>query len=480
LSTNHAGLSALPLPVVIVDLETTGGRAGFDRITEVGVVEIDAQGVREWSTLVNPQCRIPWQIERLTGISNAMVANAPTFAEIAGELHARLAGKTFIAHNVRFDHGFLRNEFERTGHSFRPQLLCSVKLSRALYPAQERHGLDALIERHQLAMQHRHRALDDARAVRLFIEAALDEHGPERVAAAVAQQLKRQTLPPNLDAAMLEGLPEAPGIYLFYGENDALLYIGKSKNIRSRVLAHFASDHASSKEMRLCQQTRRIAWEETAGELGALLLEARRIKEQQPLMNRRLRRQAQLCSLVLEEDGEGLLRPKTVFARDLEGRAPRLYGLFPSPAAAKKTLHELAVAQRLCLQATGLERAAGRACSARQVKKCAGFCEGAETPVQHNLRLLEALGDFALRAWPFAGPIGLIEESASSGLREVHVIDNWCWLGTARDDGEVHEILADPPQRAFDRDTYKLLVTALKNRVKTVPLASGDTGSRRR
>jgi DNA polymerase-3 subunit epsilon len=469
-------LHCLPLPAVIVDLETTGGRAPFDRITEVGVVEIDVDGsVREWSTLVNPGCRIPWQIERLTGISNAMVATAPAFAEIAEDLHARLKGKLFIAHNVRFDHGFLRNEFQRVGLPFRPSLLCSVKLSRALYPQQERHGLDALIERHQLAMAERHRALADARAVYQFLQAVEAQFGSAHVAAAIARQGKRPTLPPGLDAAVIDELPESPGIYLFYGDNDALLYVGKSKNIRSRVLAHFAGDHQSSREMRLCQQTRRIEWEETAGELGALLLEAKRIKERQPLMNRRLRKQAQLCSLLLVENTQGLLQPKTVYARDLEGPAARLYGLFASTTAAKKTLREAAAEHRLCLHALGLERAvaAGRPCSARQLQKCAGLCEGAEAPVQHNLRLMQALGALALKAWPWAGPVGLVEENAEAGLREVHVIDNWCWLGTARDDSDVAEIIASPAERVFDRDTYKLLLAALRKRMRVLMLHTG-------
>lgn len=453
--------ASLPLPAVIVDLETTGGRAPVDRITEVGLVEIDANGVREWSTLVNPGCRIPGQIERLTGISNAMVADAPAFADIAEALAARLAGRLFIAHNARFDYGFLRNEFQRVGIRFSAPQLCSVKLSRALYPEQPRHSLDALVARHQIAMQHRHRALDDARAVWHFLNAAEAEHGSAAVAEAIRRIGQRPTLPPWLDADSIDALPEVTGVYFFYGEDNALLYVGKSKNIRARVLAHFASDHSSTKEMRLCQQTRRIDWQETAGELGALLLEARLVKERQPLHNRRLRRQAQLCSLQLEEGSDGLLAPAPVFARDLQGRAPKLYGLFASPAAAKKTLRELADAHRLCLYATGLERRSTRPCSARQLKRCNGFCEGAEPAVQHNLRLLTALGEHALMVWPYAGPVGLLEENPAAGLRALHVIDNWCWLGTARDESEVAAILAAPEERAFDRDTYKLLVSAL-------------------
>lgn len=470
-------LPGLPLPAVIVDLETTGGRAPVDRVTEVGIVEIDADGVREWSTLVNPGCRIPPQIERLTGISNAMVADASAFADIAGELHARLQGRLFIAHNVRFDHGFLRNEFQRAGLRFRPSLLCTVKLSRALYPQAERHGLDALIARHGLAMQHRHRALDDARAVWGFLQAALADHGEARLAAAVAAQSGRPALPAWLDPALVDDLPEGPGVYLFHGENDALLYVGKSNNLRKRVLAHFAGDHASSREMRLCQQVRRVGWEETAGELGALLREAQLVKERQPLLNRRLRRQAQLCSLQLVEDAQGLLRPQPARAQDLAGR-PRLYGLYASPAAAKKALRELADAHRLCLHALGLERAAGRACSARQLKKCAGLCEGAETPLQHNLRLLQALGAQALKAWPFPGPVGFVEENVEAGLQAVHVVDNWCWLGTAQDDDGIADILARPPQHALDRDTYRLLVAALRRRARMVPLRAppGEDG----
>lgn len=463
-------IRSLPLPAVIVDLETTGGRATFDRITEVGLVEIDEAGVREWSTLVNPGVRIPPMIERLTGITNAMVAEAPTFGDIAAELHARLQGRLFIAHNVRFDHGFLRNEFQRAGLRFNPQLLCTVRLSRALYPHEERHGLDALIARHRLAMDERHRALADARAVWLFLQAAERELGADTIAGAIARQGKRATLPPALDPAVIDDLPETPGVYLFYGDDDALLYVGKSKNIRTRVLSHFASDHTSSREMRLCQQVRRIDWEETAGELGALLREARLVKERQPLMNRRLRRQSQLCSLLLEEDRDGLLRPRVVFARDLKGRAPRLYGLFPSPTAAKTALRDLAAAHRLCLVATGLEKPAGRGCSARQVKRCDGWCVGAETVPQHNLRLLQALEALALRTWPFEGPVGFVEENREAGLRELHVVNHWCWLGTARDDSDVPEILASPAEPVFDRDTYKLLVSALQRRVRVVKL----------
>ena len=158
------GLFAAPL--AIVDLETTGAHPSWDRVTEIAVLEVDNGDVTsEWSTLVNPDTPIPAAIQALTGISNAMVADAPRFAELAQDLHARLDGRIFVAHNARFDYGFLRSEFERSGLQFSARTLCTVRLSRRLYPDQARHNLDSLITRHRLQCRARHRALGDAEAV---------------------------------------------------------------------------------------------------------------------------------------------------------------------------------------------------------------------------------------------------------------------------------------------------------------------------
>lgn len=472
-------LDFLPLPAVIVDLETTGGRASFDRITEVGLVEIDADGsVREWSTLVNPGQPIPPHIQWLTGISNAMVAGAPAFADIATDLLARLAGRLFIAHNARFDYGFLRNEFGRLGLRFSARPLDTVRLSRALHPEAARHSLDAVAARHGLAIAQRHRALGDARAVLHFLQAARAEAGPERLAAAVADLRRRPALPPYL-ADNLDDIPETPGVYFFYGEDDALLYVGKSKNLAARVPAHFAGTDTSTRALRLVQQVRRIDWQETAGELSALLQEARLVKERQPLFNRRLRREGRLCTLCLHEDGDGLLRPEVVAAAGMAAVRPRMYGLFASPAAATRQLRELAAEHGLCLHATGLEARAGRPCSARQLRRCRGHCEDAETALAHNLRLTAALADLALKVWPWEGPVGVVEECAGNGRREILVVDNWCWLGSAADEAGLAALLAAPRRPVFDRDTYRLLVGALLGRrpPRLLPLRYGPAGA---
>ena len=142
-----------------VDIETTGSRANLDRITEVGIVTLENQEVSEWSQLINPGVSIPANIQQLTGITPTMVSAKPSFAEIAEELYLELKDKIFVAHNARFDYSFLKAEFKRLGIDFSPKVICTVKLSRRLFPNQARHNLDTLIAVHGLQVENRHRAL---------------------------------------------------------------------------------------------------------------------------------------------------------------------------------------------------------------------------------------------------------------------------------------------------------------------------------
>ena len=364
-------------PLAFIDLETTGATATSDRITEIGIIEVDADGsVREWQQLVNPGTRIPPFIEQLTGISNDMVAAAPPFAEIAGETLRRLAGRLFIAHNARFDYGFIKNEFKRLGIAFRAPVLCTVKLSRSLFPEHKRHNLDSLIERHGLTADARHRALADARLIHQFWQKIHVDRSSDDIAAALDAQNARPSLPPHLDPSIVDELPDCPGVYLFYGENQLPLYVGKAKDIRQRVLAHFAADHSSAKEMALAQQVRRIDWIETAGEIGALLREATLVKRLQPTGNRQLRKNDDLCTWALVDAGAGWLRPQLLTACDLDF-SPRTsyYGLFKTSREAGDVLRALAAENNLCDALLGLENTApGKPCFGFQIKRCRGAC----------------------------------------------------------------------------------------------------------
>ncbi|HRF11038.1 MAG TPA: exonuclease domain-containing protein [Candidatus Accumulibacter phosphatis] len=461
----------IPARLAFIGLETTGANPVRDRITRVAVLDAEGDRVSTWSTLVNPQRPIPEFIQRLNGIRNETIADAPTFAQVAAELADRLHGRPFIAHHARFNYGFVKSEFQRLGKSFRTDVLCTVRLSRKLFPDHQKHNLDSLMVRHDLTMGDRHGALADAHLLWQFWCLLKRDCGEEALAEAIRQQFKRPSLPPHLDSARLDDLPESPGVYLFYGDNDALLYVGKSVNLRQRVRSHFASDLREYKEMRLSQEVRRIHWHETAGELGALLLESRLVKECQPIHNRRLRRSSDLCTWQLVQVAPGDYRPRLVSgqAADFVCSAD-LFGLFANRREATDTLRKIAAAHELCPIILGLEKPAqpGRPCFAHQVKQCRGACVGKEAVGVHGVRMMSALMKLKLTAWPYPGAIGVVERDELREVEEVHVVNGWRHLGSARSEAEIQQILlGQSGQGRFDRDTYKLLTAHLgKGRVR--------------
>ena len=451
--------------LAFVDLETTGATASHDRITEIGIVEVDEDGtIREWQQLVNPGTRIPPFIEQLTGITNEMVADAPPFEAVAGEALRRLEGRLFIAHNARFDYSFLKSEFKRLGIEFRSAVTCTVKLSRALYPEHHRHNLDSLIERHGLHAEARHRALADAQLIHQFWQKIHADRSGEAIEAALSKQNARPSLPPQLDAGFVEDLPDAPGVYLFYGENNLPIYVGKAKDIRKRVLAHFSGDLRSAKERALVQQVRRIDWTVTAGEIGALLKESALVKELLPTQNRQLRKNEEVCTWTLVDEGEGWLRPQLVLANDLDfGLATSCYGLFKNSKEANTVLRQLTESHSLCDMLIGQQPIKpGKPCFGHQIRRCKGACVGKEPLAKHTMRLMTALTGLKLVSWPFPGPAILREED------EAHVIDGWRYLGTAKSEQDIHQLL-DSGRPQFDRDTYKILA---KYVAKMTPLAA--------
>lgn len=450
--------------LAFVDLETTGTTATADRITEIGIVEVDEHdGVSEWSSLVNPEIRIPDFIAALTGISNDMVADAPTFEELADEIHARLEGRLFIAHNARFDHGFLKNAFKRTGHVFRPSVLCTVKLSRKLYTGFSRHNLDSLVERHRLTVTERHRALGDARLIWQFWQKVQQEFPTEQLEAVVKKLTARPALPSHLDATAIDKLPTTHGVYFFYGENDLPLYIGKANDLRRRVLSHFSGDHLTSKELTLSQQVKRIDWMETGGELGALLQEAALIKQLSPVYNAQLRKKEETCSWQLIRAGH-VARLRLAYSDDLfYGHENNLYGLFAGKREAGDALRALADEHKLCPALLGLEKhRPGKPCFSSQVRKCLGACCGNESIADHADRLAHALSALQLKEWPYPGAIGIREGD------HVHVVNHWDYVGAAR--GDDIQTLAEGRQPRFDHDTYKILHKQLQKVEKRIIL----------
>jgi DNA polymerase-3 subunit epsilon len=460
-------------PLAFVDVETTGGHPGWHRITEIAIVALRDGAVEwEWSSLVNPGASIPPSIQALTGITDEMVAGAPRFEQLAPEVLERLGGRVFVAHNVRFDHGFVRAELRRAGHAFAPPQLCTVRLSRHLYADGGRHNLDSVMARHGIGCDARHRALPDARVLAQFWQVLQREWSPAELQAAIEVVTRRPTLPPQVPPEVVDELPEATGVYRFYGEQDALIYVGKANNIRDRVLGHFGGATRDAKSQRLSAQVRRIEWTETAGELGALLLEARLVRDLKPVYNRRLRG-GESWTWVVEDAGTA---PRLVELDDWNpGAGGDAFGLYRTEKQARAALAKRAREARLCLRVLGLEAGGAGSCFGHQVGRCAGACIGQEPLARHALRLKLALAPQRLKSWPYRGPVG-IHETSALGLRQVHVVDQWQYLGSLAEDEDA--MPAGRPAR-FDADAYRILTRYLKPGLRSVRPLSPRPAARR-
>ena len=463
-----AAVEDLPRDLVFVDLETTGGNAVHDRITEVALVRVsNGELVEEWSSLVNPERPIPPYIETFTGISDAMVADAPRFADIAVAVREKLKGAVFVAHNARFDYSFLRREFSEADIAFSAQVLCTVKLSRRLFPEFVRHNLDAVMERNGLSCSARHRAMGDARVIHDFWRKLRREVPQPQLSSAVQIVLGAHKLPAHLPPGLADELPEAPGVYRFFGEDDVLLYIGRSNSLRTRICRHFASGDGESKDGRLGAEVRRVDWLETAGELGAMLCEAEWLKTQRPLFNLRAKSKARPHTLRPVATRSALgesqsVKAMAIDAVDLEDLV-ECFGVFHSHKDACKALSDIARAHQLCRKALGLEDGAG-SCLGLQLGNCRGACIGKEPLILHGTRLKLALASLKLKAWPYPGRIALRERDLKAGTPEflrggdLHVLDRWAYLGTARNDEELSALRTRDSSDAFDVDVYRTLV----------------------
>jgi DNA polymerase-3 subunit epsilon len=455
------GESILDQPLVFVDIETNGLNHIRGRVIEVAAIRVEHGKITsQFSSLVDPESELPQFITRLTGITSNDLKYAPTFDQIADELRAVLQDAVFVAHNVRFDYSFLKQEFGRLGLDFLPKQLCTVKLSRALHPHIKGHKLADLIRRHNFTYSKRHRAYDDAAVLWQFIQYAQKQFPPEQVDAAIRLQIKQPSIPKSLQPELVRNLPETPGVYIFEDEAGRPLYVGKSVNIKKRVLSHFGRDHAESKEFKIAQTIHHIETRQTPGELTALLLESQLVKELQPLYNRQLRKLNKLSLVKLRPDSSGYL---TTYVEDSNGISPddigSIVAVHSTKGKAKRAMTEAAKVYDLCPKLLGLEKSTG-ACFLYQLHKCRGACVGQEPPELYNLRLQTAFDRQRLRAWPYQGAVVLSEASNDESVSHGVVVDQWCVLGEVRQEPYC-EPTVEWHQKVFDLDTYKILQSYL-------------------
>lgn len=375
----------------VIDIETTGGSARLERITEIAVYIHDGTRiVEEYSTLINPERNIPYFITSLTGITNEMVEDAPRFFEVARRIVELTEGRTFVAHNARFDYSFIRQEFSMLGYNFRRPMLDTVALSRKLLPGHRSYSLGNLCSDLGIEINGRHRASGDALATVRLLELLL-EKDRELKSGSLIRNRKAAILHPSLELSRLEEIPEDAGIYYFHDENGDIIYVGKSRNLSQRIATHL-SNNTSAREMEMRSMTADITWERTGSELIALLMESAEIKNKKPRFNRAQRRTGFRWGIYSHTDENGYIRFSYRNVNDSE--VP--LSLFTSRENARGKLEQIISQYNLCQKLCGMYDTQG-ACFHRQVSLCRGACSGEEDPKSYNERALLALDEFVFR-----------------------------------------------------------------------------------
>lgn len=374
----------------ILDIETTGGCARLEKITEIAIYLHDGKEITgEFVSLVNPERNIPYFITNLTGITNEMVENAPRFYEIAKQIVEVTEGRTFVAHNARFDYSFIREEFKSLGFNFKRNILDTVALSRKLLPGHKSYSLGNICNDLSININGRHRAFGDAFAtVKLFEILMAKDRELNAAGGSLMKNTKISKLNPNLDITILESIPEEPGTYYFYNEKHDLIYIGKSLNLHQRISTHL-SNNTTNKAMEMRDMISDISWEVTGSELIALLKESYEIKLNKPVYNRAQRRSGFQWGIFRFTDEKGYINYR--FGQLNTDEIP--VSVFTSRERTRSKLEYLVEKFKLCQKLCGLYDTDG-ACFHQQVGICRGACCGKEPVEEYNERAAKACEEF--------------------------------------------------------------------------------------
>lgn len=374
----------------IIDIETTGGMTQRDKITEIGVVIHDGEKVVEkWDTLVNPERSIPMNISRITGITNDMVIDAPKFYEVAKKLIEITENCIFVAHNVRFDYGFIRKEFNRLGYTYSRKQLCSVKLSRKVFPSLSSYSLGNLIRHFNISVSDRHRALADAEATAVLFDRILEQQaGLDTINDIINYGIRESRLPTGITIELLSELPESTGVYYMHNSYGEVVYVGKSKNIKKRIIQHFQKVTKKNEDM--LRLVKSISYEETGSELIALLLESKEIKGLSPLLNKAQRTKSYPYFIYTFLDLSGILNFAIQKTNKKNVAGKEILNYFGTRQAAKSRMNQVAKEYELCDHYAGFSVANGDACFAYATERCAGICLSQEETDLYNERAIIA------------------------------------------------------------------------------------------
>ncbi len=404
----------------IVDIETTGNGIHGNRITEIALFNIEEGRITDsFSSLVNPECEIPPFITSLTGITTPMVRQAPLFSELAPRIHAFTEGRIFVAHSVNFDYPIVQQEFRRCQWDFARKRLCTVRLSRKIFPGLRSYSLGKLCSSLEIPLQDRHRAAGDAKATALLFQRILKaSEGPSIIQHFLNARSQEATLPPHLPKASFLRLPTSPGIYIFKDRKGTILYVGKAINLKKRVLGHFYDN--AERELQLCRETAEIDFERSGSELLALLMEAAAIKKYFPPFNRAQKKVRPAFGLFSYLDQAGVRH----LAINRIRRGQQSARVFYNQTDARLFLEKLCTDFALCAKYCHLQPGAAQ-CNHFRVPRCEGICRGSESPDQYNQQVQKALD--SLREEP--SHLLICEKGREPGEKAVIWIENGTYRG---------------------------------------------------
>lgn len=368
----------------IVDVETTGGKFNEEGITEIAIYKFDGHEiVDQFASLVNPEKEIQPFVVKLTGINNKMLARAPKFYEVAKRVIEIMDGAVLVAHNANFDYRMLRIEFERLGYDFHTQTLCTVELAQKLMPEEDSYSLGKLTRSLGIPITDRHRATGDALATVKLFKMLMTKDIDKTIISTSLKSETRKKVEPNLKK-LIEKSASTTGVYYLYNQDNDLIYLGKSKNIKKRITQLFTSSQPKQKKMQ--NLVADISYEKTGNELIALLKENVEIKKNKPKFNKSLRKKNFSHGLYsfIDQDGYINLKVKSI------GKDMGYITSFSSMKSGKNFLEKTVSQHQLCKKLVGLENPETH-CENYSTDRCSGACIAQEDINAYNNKVQEVI-----------------------------------------------------------------------------------------
>ncbi|MBC7946430.1 MAG: GIY-YIG nuclease family protein [Chitinophagaceae bacterium] len=377
----------------IVDIETTGGYAAANGITEISIHVFDGQGVVEkYETLINPRQPIPRYIQAMTGITDEMVASAPVFEDVAPSIYNILNDRIFVAHNVNFDYSFVRGHLQACGYVLNSKKLCTVRLSRKILPGFPSYSLGNLCHSLGITMQNRHRAGGDTEATVQVFQRIIQNDKDRFIEKSLQKNSKEFILPPHVPKEHFTQLPYTPGVYYFHDAKGKIVYVGKARNVRYRVNSHFSNNSESRQKQNFLRHVHSISYQSCGTELMACILESAEIKKRWPIFNQSQKSREDVYGIFAYEDQNGYMRLAIEKNKQQLDAVCNFHQLVEGHDILRKLTRDFQLCPKLtCMQTSS------SACEGRKESSCLGACEHLEEPEEYNQRVQEAIDSLSHR-----------------------------------------------------------------------------------